>query len=231
MALVVFGGGITRMVGSHSGNTFSQNKGGSYVKRKPKGTQPRTTSQVTRQATITLTAKAYTFALSDADRAAWRTFASTTPVINKLGNTTFLSAQQMYTKLSAPLLAQGITPPNTPPISTSIGTPTSLVIDATSGPGGHVTLNLTATGTSIDESGLAFISPPLNPGRNYVSSQLRQLPAYFTLNTVYDVTELYIGLFGSLPTAGGQRIFARAYVQSTTTGISSVAIQGNSTWG
>jgi len=102
MALVVFGGGITKMIGSHAGNTFTSNKGGAVIKKKSKGTNPNTTSQVLGRATINIAAKAYSFALSDADRAAWRTYAATTPVINKLGNTTFLSAQQMFMKLNCP---------------------------------------------------------------------------------------------------------------------------------
>lgn len=218
------------MVGSHAGNTFSTNKGGAYVKRKPKGTNPRTTSQVSRQSTINMLSQGYSFTLSDAERAAWRTFAATTPVVNKIGNTTFLSAQQMFIKLNAPVIAQGNPANNAPPISTSVGAPTVLSVFAASSIGGYVQIELAASGTSSSEKAIAFVSPPLNPGRNYVSSQLRQLPEAFTLNTVVDVTSMYLSLFGLLPTGPGQRLFVRAYVQDVTTGVSSAAIQSSTNW-
>src|SRR3989442_15290551 len=101
MASVIFGGGVTNIVGSHAGNTFAHNKGGSYVKRKTLGTNPRSERQLRHRTVVGALAKHYTWVLSSSDRAAWATFASTNPVINRLGNTAYLSGQQMFAKLNA----------------------------------------------------------------------------------------------------------------------------------
>lgn len=230
MALVVFGGGVTNIVGSHAGNTFSKNKGGSYMKKKPHGTNPNTNAQVNNRNLISQMAKLYTFTLTDAERAAWRTFAATYPVVNKLGNTSFLSAQQMFTKLSLPVQFQGGTPSTTPPVSTAVTTLTSIAIGGISGGGGSVGAFSTATSPSGSENLVLFVSPPLNPGKNYVSSALRQLPAAIPLNTVVNITSAYLSLFGTLPSSGGQRIFARGFILNTSNGIASTAVQASAIW-
>lgn len=230
MALIVFGGGVTNIVGSHSGNTFSKNKGGSYMKKKPHGTNPATTAQVMNRNLISNMSKAFSFTLSDAERAAWRTFAATYPVINKLGNSTFLSAQQIFSKLNCPVVFQGGTMATTPPISTAINTPTSLVVTATSGGAGSVTIASTATGSSGSEMLVVYSSPPLNPGKNFVSSALRQLGSAIAIGSTVDITLQYLTLFGLLPTSGGQRIFCRAYILNVSNGIQSTAIQAATIW-
>lgn len=230
MASIVFGGGITAMIGSHAGNTFSKNKGGAYIKKKMLGVNPRSVRQVANRTQIGQLSKEYTYALTDAQRAAWRTFASTYPVINRLGNTTFLSAAQMYAKLNAVVLRNGSPSVTLPPSSTVVGTPVSVVLVATSGGGGSLTVNLATTGSGGSDMAMLFLSSPLNPGKNYVSSQLRALPAAIARDTTVDITSAYLTLFGALPAAPGQRIFARAFVTNTTNGITSSAIQGSAMW-
>lgn len=230
MALIVFGGGVTNIVGSHAGNTFAKNKGGSYMKKKPHGTNPATTSQVNRRGIISNLAKAYTFTLTDAERAAWRTFAATYPVINKLGNSTFLSAQQIFSKLNAPVLFNGNPLATTPPLSTAVGSPVSLTVAAISGGSGSVKVQLNTTGAGSFDAAVIYVSPPLNPGKNFVSSALRQLPHAIGRDTLQDITTAYLSLFGLLPSSGGQRIFIRGYVMNVLNGIASPAIQAAALW-
>ena len=218
------------MIGSHAGNTFARNKGGAYVKKKMLGVNPRSVRQVANRTQIGQLSKEYTYTLSDAQRAAWRTFASTFPVINRLGNTTFLSAQQMYAKLNAAVLRNGSPSVVLPPASTAVGTPVSLTLVATSGGGGSLTANLATAGSGGSDKAMLFLSAPLNPGKNYVSSQLRALPVAIARDSTVNITTAYLTLFGALPSGPGQRIFARAFVLNTANGISSSAIQGSAIW-
>lgn len=231
MASITFGGGITNIVGSHAGNTFSHNKGGSYVKRKPHGTNPRTVSQIATRTLVSQLSKYYTYTLTDPQRASWRAFAASNSVINRLGNTTFLSAQQMFSRLNSAVLKAGSPIGVLPPASTAVGTPTVIVIDATSGVGGHLKVNVTTVGSGASDTMKLFVSPPLNPGKNYVSSQLRALPNTLARDFNVDVTAFYKAIFGALPSGPGQRVFVRALINNVLTGITSPAIQGAQLWG
>lgn len=230
MASVVFGGGVTNMIGSHAGNTFARNKGGSYVKKKTHGTNPRSSNQMRTRTQVGRLAKHYTYTLSDADRAAWRAFAATTPVVNRLGNTTFLSAQQMFAKLNAVLLNSTGIVVNTPPASYAVGTPTAITIDATSGLGGHLHITVTTAGSGGSDNIALWVSPPMNPGRAFISSQLRRFAGLFTRDVMDNVTVDYTDLFGFLPPVAGQRIFVRTCVVNSTNGVSSAFLQNSALW-
>jgi len=230
MASVIFGGGITNMVGSHAGNTFAHNKGGSYVKKKTHGTNPRSSNQSGHRTTVGRLAKYYTFTLTDAQRSAWRTFAATSPVINRMGNTIFLSGQQMFAKTSAQLLAAGFSIIATPPASGVVGTPTGIIINAVHGGGGSLTITNMVAAPGANDRVIMYCSPPMNPGRAFISSQLRRMPTICACNFAAFVTSDYTNAFGLLPTAAGQRIFVRIAVVNTTTGITSAFLQASDLW-
>lgn len=230
MASIVFGGGITNMVGSAAGNTFARNKGGSYVKKKTHGTNPRSTSQLKFRTSVGLLSKHYSYTLTDLERAAWRTFAATNPTINRLGNTTFLSGQQAFTKFNAIMLITSSTIVATPPVSTAVGTVTSIFLAAASDPGGTVSVNIHTTGAGAFDQALLWLSPPMNPGRAFISSQLRLIGDFIPRDTLTDVTARYKAVFGSLPTDGGQRIFIRAQVVNTLNGVVSAFLGSSELW-
>jgi hypothetical protein len=230
MASLQFGGGISNMVGSSGGNTFARNGGGAYVKSKPHGTNPQTPAQSIQRSQTVMLAKYYTFTLSDANRALWRTFASITPVVNRLGNTTFLSGQQMFSKMNSQLARIGVTIVDTPPTSTAVGAMTVLTVTAVSGGGGHLYVGNTVPAPGADDRVIYFASPPLNPGVNYVSSALRRIPGYWATTASNIITSAYESVFGALPSAAGQRIFIRAAVQNITNGVTGPMMQATAFW-
>ena len=230
MASIAFGGGITNIVGSHAGNTFARNKGGAYMKKKTTGVNPRSSSQLAFRTHVGLLSKHYSYTLSDANRAAWRTFAATNPTVNRLGNTTFLSGQQAFTKFNASLVSFGLSPVNTPPVSTSVSTVTGITCTAVHDPGGSVTIEIVTTGLSGDERVLIWTSPPMNPGKAFISSQLRRINGYWTGDAPQTLTAAYRNTFGSLPTGAGQRIFIRGQVINITNGVVSAFLGTSFLW-
>lgn len=225
MATITFGGGITAIVGSHAGNTFSKNKGGAYMKQKVAGVQPRSELQLARRVVIGQLSIYYSNTLTDAQRTSWAVFASTYPTTNRVGNTINLSGQQMFCKLNSQLIDSGTGISATPPVSTAVGTPTSLTITAVSGSVGPITMvNTVASPTGSDEV-WAWLSPPLSPGQSYISSQLRRMPSLQAVNFSNIVIDDYLNTFGTFPTAGGQRVIGRIQVVNTTTGIVSSFLQ------
>lgn len=230
MASIVFGGGITNIIGSHAGNTFSRNKGGAYVKKKTHGTNPRSSNQMNSRTQVGRLAKHYTFLLTDPQRSAWRTFAATNPVVNRLGNTTFLSGQQMFAKVTANLLNGGYAINASPPASTAVGSPTALVIDALSGAGGHLKVQNTVVGFTAFDQITLWASPPMNPGRAFISSQLRRLGNSQAINANNTYNTDYLHNFGLFPGSAGQRVFIRVQVLNGNTGIQSALFQSSALW-
>lgn len=229
MASIQFGGGISNIVGSAGGNTFARNKGGAYMKKRANGVNPQSSKQLHKRAQMVRLAKHYTFVLSDSDRAAWVAFAATNPVVNRLGNTTFLSAQQMFLKLSGNLLTVGGTIVNTPPVSTSVPSVTLIQTIPTADPGGSLFIDVTTTTATADDTVQIWCSPAMNPGRAFISSQLR-LFGSFAANVNTDVQVTYKQIFGHLPKAPGQRIFVRARVLNDLTGLTSPFMQDTTLW-
>jgi hypothetical protein len=231
MALVQFGGGITSMTGSHAGNTFARNRGGAYVKAKRTGVNPRSPKQSASRTNLGYLAKVYTHTLTDAQRAQWRTFAATNPVINKVGNTVTLSGQQMFAKLSANIMLTGAPYNASPPASTAVDSPLSLTIAAVSGGGGSLKVTTSKSGSIATEDGILFLSPPLNPGVNFISSKLRLIFGnVITIGGPFDITSAYNTMFGAIPSGPGQRIFMRWAVLNYATGITSAYYAGNALW-
>jgi hypothetical protein len=108
MALIKFGGGITEMRGSIAGNTFARNRSGNYVRSRTKPVNPNSTSQVLARSAVGLLAQRWRVTLSDAQRLAWKTYADAVAILNKLGETTYLSGFNHYIRSNAYLAYTGV---------------------------------------------------------------------------------------------------------------------------
>lgn len=230
MATIIFGGGITRAVGSHAGTTFANNKGGAYMKAKVKGVNPRSQLQLARRTTIGQLSKHYTFTLTDAQRTAWASFASTYPTVNRVGNTTYLSGQQLFTKFNAQILNTGNPIINDPPYGGLIATPTSLTVTAVSGGAGHLDLANAVSASYGDNVIVYWCSPPLNPGVTFISSLLRRLPGTYAINSGVSLTTPYTDTFGIFPGGPGQRVIVRVQVVGYLSGMVSAMLQATTLW-
>ena len=230
MATVTFGGGITNMVGSHSGNTFARNKGGAYVKARVPGVKPNSNLQLARRTVIGQVSKYWSNNLSDAQRTAWTIYAQSHPVINRVGAPIILSGQQMFCKLSAQVIDNGNPIINTPPGAVAVGTPTSLTISGVSGSGGSVAVSNIVAGATITDFIWLWVSPPLSPGQSFISSQLRRLPGVLACNTGVSLTTPYTDIFGAFPSGPGQKIIGRIQVVEEFTGLTSAMLQAFGYW-
>lgn len=91
MALVQFGGGITRMSGSLAGNTFAKNRYGSYVRARMKPVNPNSWRQVYARTIMSYLTEYWFDELSIAQRESWNTYAQAIVMKNKLGDSIKLS--------------------------------------------------------------------------------------------------------------------------------------------
>lgn len=116
MALVKFGGGITQMSGSIAGNTFARNRYGNYVRARTKPTNPNSTSQqLVRSALNTLTVR-WSQVLSAEQRAAWNLYGTSVSMLNKLGESTFLTGFNHYIRSNSNLVRLCLPPVDDGPV-------------------------------------------------------------------------------------------------------------------
>ncbi len=162
----------TMASGSLRGITASHNRGGQYLRGRTIPTNPNTTRQVVVRNALRSGANAW-IVLSSVNRAAWTVYASNTPVINSLGDSIFLTGQQMYFRQYVSRTQASLTVLSTAPGSFDLGsfTPPTLTLTASS-----TTLvvaynasDLWATGGTIGTSPamLVYTSTPQNPSVNF----------------------------------------------------------------
>lgn len=132
--------------GKVGGIVFSKCKQGSTVRLRVNPSQPQTADQMLVRGYLA-TASAAWAGLTDGQRTSWETYASTHPVTNVFGETTYLSGHQYYCKCAALLLALGKSAPTTPP---AVAAPTN-VSNLVATPGsGQVSIAFTAkAGTNM----------------------------------------------------------------------------------
>lgn len=227
MAIIRYGGGIVDARGSHAGNTFSRNGAGPILRARTAGVQPQSNLQTLRQSTLRRCTNSWIHDLNATQRQSWRIYAGTHPVTNRLGNTTLLSGQQWFVKLSANLILAGSSIALVPPVSSSISSPTSFTIYAQASGGGTLTVTPVATAALSGEVAYIFLSPAVSPGKSYIGSKLRVFPNQTLAVTSSNLTGAYTALYGSFPATAGQMIFGRFAVLNTNNGLMSAFLAGS----
>jgi len=150
-----------QLSGSVGGVVASHNKGGAYLRNRSVPTNPRTNRQQLARQALGGAAESWK-TLTGAQREQWEGYSSSTPVVNRLGESITLSGFNMYVRAYA--------------FFVSAGEAAQVVSDGPAVPGlvslGDITVALsqangvTLTGLSADVNGpgLVSISPALSPG-------------------------------------------------------------------
>jgi len=225
MALIQLGAIVTGIRNSVKGSTYSQNKGGAYVKGKPIPTNPRTSAQTLVRSNFAANAKLWSGTLTDAERAAWTFFAQNNPYTNVFGETKQLSGMAMMMKLNQVLLGIGENAITTPPSDLSV--PDLAIINGTTGDavaGTPVTNIGVATAAQTTVAGAkfyVFATPALAPGKTAGQSDYRFIGtiAQTAAATSIDVSSLYAVVFPGAGIAGQHvsTIFSTVNVASGAT--------------
>lgn len=181
MANVRFGGGVSEIRGSIAGTVFSRNASGAYAKARVKPVNPQTSLQdIIRSIMGTLT-NLWSGTLTAAQRAAWELYASNVSMLNRLGESIFLSGFNHYIRSNANLLQAGEPPVNDGPAVFSLPAQDSTL--AVTGSEAAVALSVTYDNTmpwANEVGGFMFFfqGRPQNPQRNFFGGPWRHM---FTL--------------------------------------------------
>lgn len=170
MALVKYGGGIVQMSGSIAGNTHARNRYGNYIRARTKPINPNTAKQVLVRSIIQTLTSRWSQTLSAAQRAAWKLYADSVAMTNKLGETVHLSGYNHYirsnhwfARIGRTLVDDGPTtfelPETDPTMSIAISEATQQVT---------MTFDDALPWCSEDDAMLVILqSPGMNPQRNF----------------------------------------------------------------
>lgn len=166
--------------GSIAGITYSRAKGGiMYTRSRSMPTNPNTARQSLVRGVIAALSMRWSATLTSAQRDAWGSYATDTPVLGKQGDPLILSGQQMYLRCNTigrqindttagfaiPTTVDFIDdPPSTPGVGPAITSNSVFGLDP-----GSDTFTLTVGIESAPEAGLLImqVGAPLSPGRSY----------------------------------------------------------------
>ena len=107
MAIFTPGPAVAEIRGSIGGSTFSRNTYGAYIRSRAKPTNPNTSLQVQIRTFMRNVVSAWRL-LSDDQREAWNTYATSTPMQNRLGQTIYLSGFNHYCRSNVARLLAGL---------------------------------------------------------------------------------------------------------------------------
>lgn len=230
-ALFQFGSIVTGARNSVAGMTYSQNKGGSYIKAKPIPTNPRSVAQRNVRAQFALNAKQWS-QLTDAQRAAWTFFAQNNPYNNVFGQSKQLSGMAMMMSLNQVLALIGSAFEPDAPADLSVPVLASpLTLSVTSAGGTISAMGVTTDVQSLEPGALYYLfsTPPLAAGKTAGVSDYRFIgTSPSTAAAVsFGTLALYSAVFGT-NAAAGQHIACLVSSVNVNTGAVTVAQQFDS---
>lgn len=230
MALLQYGAVAQKLSGRVAGNVFAHNKGGAYLRRYSVPVNPATTFQQNVRGDLADNSQRWRN-LTDAQRAAWVSWASTHPIVNRLGATILLSGQQAYVSLNRNGFSAGAgagtfdNPPPDPTFEFPFAADFAVDADAT---GGNLTIERTVAVT-VDTIVQVFATPPLSAGRSFAKDKVKFI-GLLTIASAdappddQDILAAWVERFGTfgVDLIGKKIIIAvRSYSQGQWSGLSS----------
>lgn len=151
--------------GSLAGSVFSRNKGGMYMRARSNPVNPATVAQTAVRDAMRVLVDAWTNVLSDAERDSWNLYAFNTPLLNRLGEPTKRTGQNMFVRSNVPRLQAGLPVVETGPATFDLGsfTPiTDATADASDGDLGFDFTNADPWANATGAAMLVYQSRPVN---------------------------------------------------------------------
>lgn len=216
MAKVIFGGGISAMSGRLGGIVYARNRGGAYVRTYVPTPIPGTVHQATAQ--LRWQGPAVTWAgRTEAERNAWRAYAKSHPVQDRMGQRMYLSGFNWWMKVSylrnlTSGGSWGNFPPDDPVWASrliNVTTPGTFALTTTSarvylGPGAQVGMTLAC-----------YVTPQLNSTTIFATNKFRLMPLVTlngtdTLNGYFSLYSRITAYYSLANLTSGKRLYVRA---------------------
>ncbi len=212
---------VAAVSGSVGGTTFSRNRGGQYTRRRAIPTNPDTSAQQIVRAILSTQSQQWADR-SDAQRAAWESWASQNPITDVLGQSITLSGHMSYIKLNARLSLDGQTLLTLPPI---VNAPDALQTMSITAAIGAADFDVTFTATPVAATVELWLTAAVenSPGVTYVKNRRRRIgTSAANQASPFPYLTLIEAVFGTL--IEGQTVHMRVATFDTATGLLSVPL-------
>ncbi len=212
---------IAAISGSIGGTTFSHNRGGTYARNRSIPVVSTTTFALNAKARLATASSAWR-ALTDANRAAWLSWALQNPVTDTLGFPRHLTGHQAYIALSVRLAIIGTAANADPPI---IGAPSGLLTVIQDGDIGLGDVDIEFTASPLAATSLLWIQAAVtnSQGIANVNNLYRFLGVSAAAETSpFDDQSLVETRLGTLIV--GQKLHTKVSVLDNTTGLLSLPL-------
>lgn len=166
----------TDLSGSVGGITASHNRGGTYFRNRAIPVNPNSLFQQAVRDAVSQLSTAWGNDLATAQRDGWEAYGAAVGVQNRIGETIFLTGQQMYIRSNVPALQAAIPRQDDAPVILDLGSFTAPTLSGvTSGPG---TASIAFTNTDDwanedDSAMLVYASRGHSPTINYPNVSMR----------------------------------------------------------
>lgn len=162
---------VTQVSGSVGGMTGSHNQGGMYFRGRGIPTNPQSQYQLAvRNALRTLTAE-WSGTLTDAQRAAWTTYAANVPIIDRLGDARTIPPLAMFVRSNVSRIQAGLDPVDDGPTVMALPAHGAVSYDVTAGSPATASVTFDTNADWANEDGGALLV--------YASRQQAQTINYF----------------------------------------------------
>jgi len=224
MAKYTPGPTVGSISGSIGGTTYTHNRYGPVMRTRAVPTNPNTEYQQSIRGLLASTSQAFQ-GLTDAQRAAWTTWAQTHPITDRLGQSQIVTGHIAYIRLNVRLAQAGDSAISEPPAAAPPTGLTSLTLTADLVTAGWA-IAFTATPLGDDDRLVVLAAVVTSASINYVDNLLKQV----TISDKAQATDLdnlsdIEDRFGTLQV--DQKVVILAHVLDSTTGLISGSLRND----
>lgn len=216
---------VTQASGSVGGVTASRNRSGMYMRARAIPVNPNTGQQQAVRSLMASLSVVWQSVLTPAQRTGWETYATNTPLINRLGASIHVSGLNMYIRTNLPRLQAVANRIDNAPTLYNLSALTAPTIGSATASTGIVVLNITNSDTWATALGghlLVSIGRPQNPTINYFRGPYQYAGR---INGSVVPPSASQNITSPFPFAAGRKIFVRC-VAATADGRLSAEWQG-----
>lgn len=225
MAKFTPGAIVSEVRGTIAATTYSKNKGGAILRNRVTPINRRSTNQTQRRQILAALASAWR-SLSQANRDSWNNASPNFPQSDNLGQTIFLTGEQLYVRCNANLILTGNAQITSAPAPTSFDVLAFTSLTATADDGA-ISLAFTPTVPTGFEM-VVRATPPISPGVSFVpQSKFRFLSSIAPAATSpQDIAAAYAAVFGAITGATDQKIFVEMFLVEQASGLAGIPVRG-----
>lgn len=203
---------FTQLSGAMGGIVGSHNRFGMYVRARTIPVNPNTSYQQAIRSYMAVLSTRWQDTLTPAQRSLWEVYGDNVPVINRLGDTIYLTGLNHFCRSNVPRLIEAFAPVDDGPtdfVLPSFTAPTIAFLEATD----QIQITFNNADDWANETGAvmqAYVSRPVAPTINYFKGPYRYAGSILGNDTVPPTSPATIAL--PFPAVAGQKLFARIQV-------------------